>query len=73
MLLKHFWKRWSNKNLPILAMHYKWYLASTILKIGDVCLISEENRTQPNCSRGRTIEAIPSIDSLIRTHNLKTN
>ena len=43
------------------------------MKVGDVCLISEENVTRPNWPLGRIIEAIPSKDGLIRTYKLKTN
>ena len=43
------------------------------MKVGDVCLISEENVTRPNWPLGCIIEAIPSKDGLIRTYKLKTN
>ena len=43
MLLKHFWKRWSNEYLPTLAKRHKWHSACDTLKVGDVCLISEED------------------------------
>ena len=48
MLLKHFWKRWSNEYLPTLAKRYKWHSTFDALKVGDVCLISEKNVTRPN-------------------------
>ena len=43
------------------------------MKVGDVCLISEENVTRPNWPLGRIIKAIPSKNGLIRTYKLKTN
>ena len=72
-LLKHFWKRWSNEYLPTLAKRHKWHSACDALKVGDVCLISEDNVSRPNWPLGRIIAAIPSKDGLIRTYKLKTN
>ena len=73
MLLKHFWKRWSNEYLPILAKRHKWHSACDALKVGDVCLSSEENVARPNCPLGHIIEAILSKHGLIRTSKYKPN
>ena len=72
MLLRHFWKRWSTGYLPTLAKRHKWPAVCPGPKIGDVCLITEENTTRPSWILGRIIEAIPSKDGLVRTFKLKT-
>ena len=72
MLLKHFWKRWCKEYLPTLAKHHKWQSECSVPKIGDVCLISEDNVTRPNWPLARAIEAIPSKDGLVRTFKLRT-
>ena len=72
VLLKHFWKRWTKEYLPSLAIRTKWQTEEDVPKIGDVCLITEENTSRPTWPLGKIVEVIPGKDNLVRTFKLKT-
>ena len=72
LLLQHFWKRWSKEYLPSLAVRHKWHSAEAVPKMGDICLITEENTSRVTWPLGKIVETIPGKDGLIRTFELKT-
>ena len=72
VLLKHFWKRWTKEYLPSLVIHTEWLTEEDVPKIGDMCLINEENTSRPTWPLGKVVEVIPGKDNLVRTFKLKT-
>ena len=70
--LQHFWKRWSKEYLPSLAVRHKWHSTEAAPKVGDICLITEENTSRPTWPMGKIVQAIPGKDGLTRTFKLKT-
>ena len=64
LLLQHFWKRWSKEYLPSLAVRHKWHSTEAAPKVGDICLITEENTSRPTWPMGKIVQAIPGKDGL---------
>jgi len=71
-LLEQFWKRWSQYYLPKMNVRSTWKTKTEELRVGDVCLISEENTTRPSWPLGVIVETMPSRDGLVRTVRLRT-
>lgn len=71
-LLVHFWKRWSAEYLPTLNSRKQWRIEQDTPKLGDVCLICEDNIPRPKWPLGRVIEIFKGRDGLVRTFRLQT-
>ena len=71
-LLQHFWRRWSTEYLPRLNERRKWKTEERTLRVGDVCLITEENVSRPSWPMGRVVSTVESRDGIVRTVTLKT-
>lgn len=71
-LLTSFWNRWRKDYLMDLKSAHKCETPS-MLKVGDVILIGEDNTPRQNWKMGRIKELFPGRDGLIRSCTVHTS
>ncbi|XP_043263452.1 uncharacterized protein LOC122403788 [Colletes gigas] len=73
-MLQHFWKRWQQQYLHHLQQRQKWRLHSpTIVKIGALVVIREDNIPPLRWRLGRITELQPGTDGIIRVVSIKVS
>ncbi|CAG7726949.1 unnamed protein product [Allacma fusca] len=70
-LVQHFWKRWSSEHLTRLQQRPKWWATKPNLKLGDLALVKEEQRSPLKWRLGRVQELHPGEDGLVRVVTLR--
>ena len=71
-LHQHFWSRWRLEYLNNLQSRIKWRKYSKNLKVGDICLLFDEDVPPGKWPLGRVVALYPSKDGNIRVVDVKT-
>lgn len=61
-----FWKRWSSEYLHELQQRSKWYRREQCVKVGELCVMRDEQLPPCKWKLARIIELLPSNDELVR-------
>ncbi|KAL0829582.1 hypothetical protein ABMA28_003093 [Loxostege sticticalis] len=69
---QHFWHRWSKEYLAELQQRTKWRSNTTLLKVGDLVLLAEDNAPPLNWRMGRVVRLFPGPDGVSRVADVKT-
>ncbi|XP_025192629.1 uncharacterized protein LOC112592689, partial [Melanaphis sacchari] len=70
-LMQLFWQRWSSEYLPQLQIRGKWTSNKTILKIGDIAIIRDENAPPTKWKLGRVVNVHPGKDGVVRVVTMR--
>lgn len=71
-LVQLFWKKYSTEYVHHLQTRKKWKLTKNNLKIGDICLIRDDNIIPLHWLLGRVVDVSTGSDSHIRVVKLQT-
>lgn len=72
-IVQHFWQRWRKEYLSELQVRTKWKQSSnTVLKVGTLVLIQEDNTPPLLWKVGRVIRLYPGSDGITRVVDVKT-
>lgn len=71
-LVQLFWKKYSTEYVHHLQSRKKWKLTKNNLKIGDICLIRDDNIIPLHWLLGRVVDVSTGSDSHIRVVKLQT-
>ena len=70
--VQHFWKSWRQDYLQTLQQRTKWNQEKSSIKIGDMCVIKEDNLPPMKWMLGRIIKLHPGSDGAVRVVTLRT-
>ena len=69
-MLRQFWKRWSSEYISSLRKYAKWHNAHRNIKIGDIVILQEDNKTT-KWLLARIISVHPGSDQIVRVVTVK--
>ena len=71
-MYEHFWSRWSEEYLRTLQQRPKWRTKQTRIKVGDLCLLRNEQYPPCKWPLARVIKVYPGSDGMVRVVDIKT-
>ncbi|XP_031783222.1 uncharacterized protein LOC116416922 [Nasonia vitripennis] len=69
---EHFWSRWSEEYLHTLQQRSKWRTEKTQIRVGELCLLRNEQYPPCKWPLGRIVKVYPGPDGLVRVVDVKT-
>ena len=73
VLVRNFWRRWSDEYLQSLRRYYKNHETCRNLQVGDVVVLREDNTPPTRWPLARVMETYPGVDGLVRAVKVKTS
>lgn len=71
-MTQRFWNQWSSEYIHTLHQRHKWQTPTQNLSIGDLVLISDDNRSPASWPLGRIVETHPGSDGKVRVVTIRT-
>ena len=71
-IVRHFWKRWSNKYLVSLRWSNKWLHLSRNFQVNDIAILQDENLFPSKWPLAKVLQVHPGKDGIIRVASVKT-
>lgn len=71
--MQQFWKRWSREYLPQLQRRGRWIKVTRNIKVGDLCLLRQENLPPTKWALVRVEQVHPGPDSIVRVVTLRNS
>ncbi|CAI6368824.1 unnamed protein product [Macrosiphum euphorbiae] len=71
--IQQFWKRWSREYLPQLQRRGRWIKATRNIRVGDLCLLRQENLPPTRWALVRVQDVHPGPDGTVRVVTLRNS
>ncbi|XP_050064313.1 uncharacterized protein LOC114118967 [Aphis gossypii] len=71
--MQQFWKRWSREYLPQLQRRGRWIKVTRNVRVGDLCLLHQENLPPTKWALVRVQEVHPGPDGTVRVVTLRNS
>lgn len=71
-MVQRFWSQWSAEYLHTLQQRKKWQTRQMNFCVGDIVIISDENRPPTSWALGRILEVHPGADGSVRVVTVRT-
>ncbi|XP_050063237.1 uncharacterized protein LOC126552565 [Aphis gossypii] len=71
--IQQFWKRWSREYLPQLQRRGRWIKVTRNIKVGDLCLLRQENLPPTKWALVRVQDVHPGPDGTVRVVTLRNS
>ncbi len=71
-LKEQFWLRWTKEYLSLLNLRQRWFKPKRNLKVGDICLMMQEQQHRNHWPMCRVTNVFPGKDGLVRKVEIKT-
>ena len=70
-ITEQFWQNWNKKYFPTLLRRQKWNVEKRNLRIGDVCVVKENNPLRGDWKLCRVSDVFPDSDKVVRNVEIK--
>ena len=70
-ITEQFWQNWNKLYFPTLLRRQKWHVEERNLRIGDVCVVKENNVLRGNWRLCRVSNVFPDSDDVVRNVEIK--
>lgn len=70
---QQFWRRWSREYLPQLQRRGRWTKVTRNLRVGDLCLLRQDNLLPTKWTLVRVHEVHPGSDGIVRVVTLRNS